>query len=162
MEQTIWGTVPSMTTVHHYFQRFLDSTANRTYFKSLRVVSDWLISMVTTAQVCFRDVLHPSKHVSRDTASSKPSCCWGSLGLSHLPEAAPFTDIRPVFGIGHWGEGNRSWPPPLSASMESSLFFASSTLRICVLFLKGRSNIFTDFPCRLTRLMCSNFREISS
>lgn len=53
-------------------------------------------------------------------------------------------------------------PPHLSASMESSLSFASSTLRICVLFLKGRSNIFTDFPYRLTRLMCSNFREISS
>lgn len=52
--------------------------------------------------------------------------------------------------------------PPLSASMESSLFFASLTLRICVLFLKGRSNIFTGFPYRLTRLMCSNFREISS
>lgn len=39
---------------------------------------------------------------------------------------------------------------------------AWEALRICFLFLKGRSNTLTGFPYRITSLLCSVFREISS
>lgn len=87
-KQTIWGKVPSGTTVHH-FQRVLDSVAKWTYFKSSRVVSDWLIPTsykVATAHVCFRDVLHPLRHVSGDPVSSELCCC----SLSARTESSPF------------------------------------------------------------------------
>lgn len=152
-----------MATVHH-FQRFLDSTANWTYFKSLRggfrlTHPNRENCMVATAQVCFRDVLYPS-WVKRSSVLTA-HCCWGSPRLSHLPEAAYFTDMVWNRALGGGG-GTQSTPPLPICHTDPLLFFASLTLRIWFLFLKGRSNTLTGFPYRITSLLCSHFREISS
>lgn len=61
------------------------------------------------------------------------------------------------YGTGHWGQG--ALTEHVSAAylpVQSPLLFcASLTLRICFLFLKGRSNTFTGFPYRITSLLCS-------
>lgn len=67
-------------------------------------------------------------------------------------------------GIGNWGQGAHTEhaTSPFLPVQNPLLFFSNLTLRICFLFLKGRSNTLTGFPYRITSLLCSHFRELSS
>lgn len=135
--------------------KFLDSTANWAYFRLLRAGSDCSIPrgescMGPTVQLCCRDVLDPVLTATQLSGQARP----------HLPEAARDLDVENRT----MGEGGENTSYCLSANTQSSLTLFSLQvwpLAFSFLFLKGRSNIPTGSPCRITSL-CSNFREIPS
>lgn len=139
--------------------KFLDSTANWAYFRLLRAGSDCSIPrgescMGPTVQLCCRDVLDPSPHsysaVRTGMPTSSRGCTW--------PRRRTCVENRTM------GEGGENTSYCLSANTQSSLTLFSLQvwpLAFSFLFLKGRSNIPTVSPYRITSL-CSNFREIPS
>ena len=119
-----------------------------------------LIEIKATAQVCFRAVLYPS-WVKRSSVLT---------AMLLLRRSWPLTPSRGCIlhrhGVeqGTGGRGHtQSMPPlPFRQCRILSFSFQAWPLEFVFLFLKGRSNTLTGFPYRITSLLCSHFRELSS